>query len=160
MTLILTIAISFSIALTLPLAHTPLTLGVWILALAILLSIITAIATSSWFGLILFIIYIRGILVIFSYFAAISPNQQLPISSLLYSLLTIFILSILYLSSKSILPSSTSFSKIIYSNPNLISMYSSYQIPILMLLAILLLLILILVVKIVEHKKGPLRPFS
>nr|YP_001994396.1 NADH dehydrogenase subunit 6 [Terebellides stroemii]ABW76476.1 NADH dehydrogenase subunit 6 [Terebellides stroemii] len=160
MTLILTITLTLSMALTLPLAHTPLTLGAWVLMLAILLSMTTAMTTSTWFGLILFIIYISGMLVMFSYFAAISPNQHLPISNLLYSLLTILILSITYLSSKSILPSSTSFSKITYSNPNLMSMYSNYQVPILMLLAILLLLILILVVKIVEHKKGPLRPFS
>lgn len=160
MTLTLVIALSIRIALTLPLAYTPLTLGAWILSLAILFSIITAITISSWFGFILFIIYVRGMLVIFSYFAAISPNQQLNMYHLLYPLLITFILSTIYIASKSILPSSLSSIKDFYLNSRLTYIYSTYQVPTLILLATLLLLVLVLVVKIVEHKKGPLRPFS
>lgn len=159
MMLTLIVTLSIRVALTIPLATAPLRLGAWILILAILFSIITAITTSSWFGLILFIIYVRGILVIFSYFTAISPNQQLHISNILYSLLITLILTFIFFFSKSVLAPSLSFSKNTYNRPNLTYFYTSHLIPTLILLGILLLLALILVVKIVEHKKGPLRPF-
>jgi NADH-ubiquinone oxidoreductase chain 6 len=157
--LIILLTISISLVFIIPTLHTPLFLGSSILIYSFLISAITTIITSSWFGFILFIIYIGGILVIFAYFAALSPNQIhytptlfiiLPVSTLLFY----FIL----LNSQSN-----------YFSPPLIHiyrtkinslLYSQEQAPVLIFLVILLLLALIIVVKITKHTTGPLRPFQ
>lgn len=48
-------------------------MGVLVLSMSLLVSVIL-IKLRRWFGLILFIIYVGGILVIFAYFLALCPN--------------------------------------------------------------------------------------
>lgn len=69
---VLTLSFGLSIVTT----TSPIALGLWILVLSILVSILCRISYFSWFGFIIFLIYIGGILVIFAYFTAIQPNQQ------------------------------------------------------------------------------------
>ena len=73
--------ITLSIGVSLVTTRSPIALGLWILILSIFVSILCGSMLFSWFGFIIFLIYIGGILVIFAYFAAIQPNQQFRLST-------------------------------------------------------------------------------
>lgn len=156
--LIFLLSLSISLIFTAPILSTPLLLGLWILLYSLLISALTAISTSSWFGLILFIIYIGGILVIFAYFAALSPNQTYISPILSLTLPTSIIIFFMYLNRTKIHLFTPSHIFLSYTKINTI-IYTQEQAPILVFLVILLLLALILVVKITKHTRGPLRPF-
>jgi hypothetical protein len=148
--IILTSITAFSIFL----AINPLTIGILILIIALLLSITFAYAMSSWLALLLFLIYIGGILVIFSYFVSIIPNQtiafQFIISSIFLSIISISII----IQFINISPTITT---IINNQLNFI--YLKINSPILITLALILLFTIIVVVKLTTLSKGPLRPF-
>lgn len=157
MSLIIFFFLTASISLTLPLASTPLTLGLWVLILAFIVATSISLPLSSWFRFILFIIYIGGLLVIFAYFTAIDPNSKLDLSNLIgITLGTMLVLTLIF--------SSTSLSALSTLHaPYLISfsiLFSSKNIPTLLIAAIVLFLALIRVVKITQRKEGPLRPFN
>lgn len=156
--IIISAAIAF--AFTLPLMFTPVTLGIWIFVLALITASFISFLTSSWFGLVLFIIYIGGILVMFSYFVATAPNQKFNIIFPFVLFLSIFLLSFIIFSIDShtqfLSPSLNSF----FTYNSFAFLYLPNNIPILIFLAVLLLLALIFVVKIASRKAGPLRPFN
>lgn len=147
------------LAITLPITTTPITIGVWILLFATISATIVAILSTSWFGLILFIIYVGGLLVMFSYFSAVSPNQQIKISSAIL-VAALALITILLVSFKTL--SSLSHSAITHflAQPNLTLLFSGLNLPILLFLALLLLLAMIVVVKLAQRSEGPLRPFK
>lgn len=157
---ILVISAAFSLALTLPLILTPITLGVWIFILALLSASLVTFFSSSWFGLILFIIYIGGILVIFSYFVATAPNQKIRLSAPASILILLFITasSVLFINQHSYFLSPIINTTLTFNS--FASLYLPTYIPVLIFLAALLLLALILVVKVADRKEGPLRPFN
>ena len=134
------------------LALNPLSIGIIILSIALLLAILYSSIISSWIGFLIFLIYIGGILVIFAYFVALTPNQQINIFIIIpLSLALISIPIIIYV--YSITPPSSPFSK------NINTFYTLNNTSILLILAIILLFTIIVVVKIVTNNKGPLRPF-
>lgn len=144
----LIISISSSILLTI----SPLSIGITILIIAVTLSIIFASIISSWVAFLIFLIYVRGILVIFAYFVSLIPNQSTNITSFYLPLAIIRILIITTQESAYI----NNYTQIIkYIN----TFYSINNTPILIILALALLLAIIVVVKIVINNKGPLRPF-
>lgn len=160
MTFILVSSIFISLSLTLPLLLAPLTLGFWILLISLLSARLITLFSSSWFGLILFIIYIGGILVIFSYFTAVAPNQKLNITILIF-ITSIMILLIYTFQTpyKFLTPSQQPLC--LHTNiQSFAYLYTPNQTPFLIILALLLLLALIFVVKITNRNYGPLRPFS
>lgn len=149
-----------SLSLTLPLIITPLILGLWILLISLITANLLTFFATSWFGLILFIIYIGGILVIFSYFTAITPNQKFKISSTIITP-TLFIILLSFRNKQTFIHPVTLQPSIYI--PQLYSfsyLLSPSQGPLLIFLAALLLLALIFVVKIVNRTRGPLRPFN
>ena len=150
----------FAFASTLPLIFTPITLGIWIFLLALITASLIGFLTSSWFGLILFIIYIGGILVIFSYFVATAPNQKFRLLLPLCLFFTIFCFSFLFFSINLHLAfSSAALFEQLTSN-SFAFLYLPKNIAILIFLASLLLLALIFVVKVARRNGGPLRPFN
>lgn len=147
------------LAITLPITTTPITIGVWILLFATLSATILALLSASWFGFILFIIYVGGLLVMFSYFSAVSPNQQIKISSaIIVARLTLGTTMLISFKPASSLPHSaiTHF----VAQPNFTLLFSQFNLPILLFLASLLLLAIIVVVKLTQRSEGPLRPFK
>ena len=139
-------------ALALPLSSNPLTLGILILLTALLLSSIFASSISSWLAFLIFLIYIGGILVIFSYFVSVIPNQTLSINQLKFITITFILLTIL---SQWLLLTPI----IKFSTPQINLIYTSSNTPILIFLASTLFLIIVIVVKISSQRKGPLRSF-
>jgi len=153
--MILTITLLItSLAFTIFIALNPVSLGIIILAIALLLAITFAYSISSWVAFLIFLIYIGGILVIFSYFVAIVPNQNLSIIHILISIIISIISLLIITQSLNIKPSIHS----TYIN-NLNIIYSSSNIYTLIILASILLFTIIVVVKLTILSKGPLRPF-
>nr|QGZ10014.1 NADH dehydrogenase subunit 6 [Eisenia nordenskioldi nordenskioldi] len=136
------------------LASTPIILGMNILIMALLLSAVFASFISSWFAFLIFLIYVGGMLVMFAYFLALTPNQQiLNPNNTIYSLFSMTTLSFLtyYIDIK--IPPMMEF----YQGNTLL--YLKPTAPFLILLAMVLLLTMIIVVKLTTLSKGPLRPF-
>jgi len=155
--MILTILILATIttSLSIYLAATPIILGINILLIALLIASTYAIYIRSWYAFILFLIYVGGILVIFVYFLAISPNQQIPYSKIasvrILSFLVLLFLSQLFNFKVTIINNFTQGRVILYIIKNA---------PTLIILALILLLAIIIVVKITNRSTGPLRPFN
>nr|BDQ44400.1 NADH dehydrogenase subunit 6 [Amynthas habereri] len=137
------------------LSTTPIMLGINILTMALLLSATLATSMSSWYAFLVFLIYIGGMLVMFAYFLALSPNQQMPTTSnMVYMVVTLATLTIVAITTqtKIYMPQ-----EMYQDNMYLYSINTS---PILILLALILLLTMVIVVKLTSRSKGPLRPFN
>lgn len=142
------------ITISILLASRPLAIGVSILSIAILVALIFALTASSWFAFLIFLIYVGGILVIFSYFVALTPNQP-TISSLNY-IIGASALLISMAVTKWLAPYSILIQLKIY---NIGRIYTVNNSTILVALALILLLIMVVTVKITCRSKGPLRAF-
>lgn len=139
-------------------ATSPLTLGCSILTLTLAFCCLSSLFTLSWFTLILFLIYVGGLLIIFAYFVALSPNQHhqflisppllfivfLVTTALSSFYIPLFINTPLFYSTSQLMP-------ILYTYENFLSLIFA---------AVTLFITLLAVVKTVRLPFGPLRPFS
>lgn len=155
MTLTLYILTIITTTFTLYLASTPIILGINILLIALLLSAVFASFIRSWFAFLIFLIYVGGILVIFAYFLALTPNQQMANSNnLLYGLISLITFGALTYTANIKIPPMSEFHQ-----GNSI-LYLTNTAPFLVILALILLLTMVIVVKLTLRSKGPLRPFN
>jgi NADH-ubiquinone oxidoreductase chain 6 len=128
-------------------------IGVILISTTLIFTIIITLIFFSWYSFILFLIYITGLLVIFIYFLAISPNNlsyspYLPNIIILTLLILPFNLKIPYIKSKK-------------QNFELdpAELLHSYNTPIYLTIAVLLLLILLIVVSLTWKPRKPIRHF-
>lgn len=150
--IILTLSILLTITAAITMSLNPITIGILILITSLVLTLIYSILLTSWVAFLIFLIYVGGILVIFAYFVALTPNQQRNILRL--PITTIFLSSLLIITTRNF--------RIKIPQLNLNSIRTFYQINninLLFILAIILLFTIIVVVKLVTNNKGPLRPF-
>nr|YP_133780.1 NADH dehydrogenase subunit 6 [Urechis caupo]AAT12189.1 NADH dehydrogenase subunit 6 [Urechis caupo] len=155
MSLSFTLILSMSLICSLFLATSPLTLGIWVLILALMIATTMALALSSWFGMITFLIYVGGMMVMFSYFAALSPNQQLnlgPMAKTTLATLLLLMTTLKFFAPPSLSPFS--------STPKLTFMYQPENLSLLIFFGSILFFALVAVVKISRRESGPLRPFK
>jgi len=147
-----------TVILLLPLSSSPIDIGAWIFLLTLTASAFIGLATSNWFGLVIFIIYIRGILVIFAYFVASAPNQiiNIAINALIGLLIFILLFNFFYFNHHFLFTAPIQYPAETYSFAIL---FSFTQGPVLLFLAGLLLNTLICVAKVANRIEGPLRPF-
>nr|AVW86067.1 NADH dehydrogenase subunit 6 [Branchipolynoe pettiboneae] len=160
MLLIISSAMFTSLSLSIIMASSPLSMGLWILLIALSASWLTSIIFNSWFAIIIFLIYIGGMLVMFAYFTALTPNQPLGMMTMWFSFLMAFIITMMLMClSYSSLPMmfSISFNSML---PSITSMFLPKNTFLILLLATTLFFILVAVVKISLLSKGPLRPFK
>lgn len=160
MLLLVSSAILIALSLSLILASSPLAIGFWVLLIALACSFFSASIFNTWFAFIIFLVYIGGILVIFAYFTALTPNQPLGLS-IIISISTIAFITFFSIvnSNNRILPSLISTNFINITNPITI-IFNPYNSFLLFLLASILFFILVAVVKITNITNGPLRPFN
>lgn len=130
----------------------PVRLGATILCTAVFVALRLTFISTGWFGLITFIIYVGGILVMFAYFAALQPNQQ--ITNWRWILIPSLFIIISYTSFQ---PSPIIWKLI---TPNTAHIYSTPNIILPIIIALILFLALIIVVKTSRANEGPLRPFQ
>ncbi len=140
--------------LTLPLVSSPLLMGLWVLFIAMRISMWLGVLGIRWFGLILFLIYIGGILVIFIYFIAMIPNQRHEIK--IFIVFRVLFLLVLVRGLKFRLVGWFTES---HGLANSIILFSVPQGPVLILIFVILLVSLLIVVKVTRRVYGPLRPF-
>lgn len=133
--------------------NTPITIGINILIIALSTATLYATLISSWIAFLLFLIYIRGTLVIFAYFVAMSPNTQIYTTYQIIIILLTWPITLAIFIIISPNPEISNFS--IQSN----TFYTKFSIPTLIILALVLLFTILIVVKISSNTKGPLRPF-
>nr|ACR00069.1 NADH dehydrogenase subunit 6 [Paralvinella sulfincola] len=146
-----------AMALSLPLATTPLTLGFWVLCIALMMAAWLSTLTLSWFSMILFVIYVSGMLVMFAYCVAITPNYTIPNKLLLPASLMLAMASIITLANT---PQQIQYFSQDTLPPMQQFMFQPTQSPVLVFLVILLFLAMVLAVKISDRNQGPLRPFN
>ena len=135
----------------------PLSLGIWILYLTLLISLTSALIFSTWLAIFILLIYVSGLLVIFAYFAALTPNRMFIISN---SYKTFFLSFSVFLSYYSLLnitytPSYFLTNNFSYNNFSYIFIHNN--IPIFIFLVLFLFFVLVAVVKISNFSSGPLR---
>merc|ERR1712141_120537 len=141
---------------TLALATSPLFIGLWIIRLALVIAISTSIILTSWLGIIMFLIYVGGLLVIFAYFVALTPN--LLIESKTITLILTLSTPLIFLSVRIILISDNKlFSDITQLPLRFLISENLYTIT---LIALTLFFALVAVVKICSTFSSPLRPFN
>lgn len=151
------LAASISLAFTLILAPSPLFLGLWILLLALSISLLLSFSAASWLGLFIFLIYVGGLLVIFAYFVALTPNLIIG-GGPLYTLLPLsFITLLITINILFIFPPST---PLIFNPINIFILTTKINSAALITLALALFIALVAVVKICSHSASPLRPFN
>lgn len=165
MTSVVLMAFRFCSVFMLPLIAQPLRLGLAIMVLRLLLCILTAMLLSSWYAYILFLIYVGGLLVIFAYVAALSPNIIFLGINAGFVVIITFIPSFILLYNYSFLDL-TNFGNLSFwlEAKSLktygIELVSPYYVSILIALGVVLLVNLIVVVKICFYQQSSLRPFK
>nr|YP_003204700.1 NADH dehydrogenase subunit 6 [Oxymeris dimidiata]ACF04833.1 NADH dehydrogenase subunit 6 [Oxymeris dimidiata] len=165
MSVMVVLSLAFSSLLMLPLMGQPLSLGLVIMMSTLFMCVVSAITLSSWYGYILFLIYVGGLLVMFAYVAALSPNvlfgKGTPaiffgVSMSFFGLIMYFY-PLIDLSSLSLAGDYSDFKFLkLYG----VEMVSPDMISILIGLGIVLLINLIVVVKVCYYQRASLRPFS
>lgn len=147
------ILICLSLGISIVIIESPIIIGLWILTLRINISLICMFYRRRWFGYIIFIIYVGGILVMFSYFRAIQPNQYIRINKRI----SFFFLVIINLPARGYIVLVDIFK---VTEINIFSLFIENNIWFFFLLALVLFLALVSVVKITISGRGPLRPFK
>lgn len=159
------ITLATSTLSVLPLITQPLTIGVVIMTSTLFLCLLIASFLSRWYRYVLFLIYVGGLLVIFAYVIALSPNTIFKAELLVPAVFTAISAFISLLLNKQIfrsLSSATahpSYQRSLFLKECGTELVRSFSISILIGLACVLLINLIVVVKICFYQRGSLRPF-
>nr|WAP91511.1 NADH dehydrogenase subunit 6 [Grimpoteuthis sp.] len=166
MGLILLLSISFSLISFSIMIIQPLSLGFMLMVISIMSSILVSFISYSWYGYMLFLVYIGGMLVMFMYVISLIPNfiflsfkMTLFFFFFFFCMLMIFLFTLYNYMDLSGMD-------FMYMNMNLMSMGNSglimmkYNFFCYVLLGVLLLFVLISVVKICYYCDGPLRVFK
>lgn len=132
----------------------PVQITLIIIFIALLTASLLTILISSWYAFLIFLIYVGGILVIFAYFTATSPNHQTSNIKKIILYLRLRFSVLIYTIRLPI-----NFQTIESRSYQIISIFSSNNSYLLIGITIMLLLTIIIVVKIASRSKGPLRSF-
>lgn len=130
-------------------------IGAILLRRASIVTVLTSFITNSWYAFILFLIYITGLLVLFRYFIALSPNSyntsKKCFKAYIFILIPICFIPSFYVTN---LPTF----KIRYEK-DVISLFIRNNIPIYIFIVITLLLLLLIVVSLTYKSPSPLRHY-
>jgi len=149
------ISIIVSAFLILPLIKTPLIITLIIILIRIILALIFRLSISSWYAFLIFLIYVRGMLVIFAYFTATTPNQsKLHIKSTIY-ILILSLITLSFISSYWVSEPLINLQKYQITN-----IFSAQNIYILIIITLILLFTIVVIVKLTTRSKGPIRSFK
>nr|QVX31175.1 NADH dehydrogenase subunit 6 [Gesiella jameensis] len=163
MLLIMSSSIFIAMSLSVMMLTTPIFMGIWMLLTALMSTILISNFLKSWFALLIFLIYIGGMLVMFAYFSSLTPNQFLNTK---FTFITFLMLMIMFSSTKIINHkyiniNNTIQMQEIYTNfLSYINLFSYNNLFLLLFLVMTLFFVLIAVVKITIMNMGPLRPFN
>nr|AXA45411.1 NADH dehydrogenase subunit 6 [Otitoma sp. MNHN IM 2013-9848] len=165
MSALIIFSLTFSSLSMLPMMSQPLSLGLVIMICTFWMCVISAVTLSSWYAYILFLIYVGGLLVMFAYVAALSPNILFGKGTPLLFFLGTFIFLTMMMYFYPMIDLSSKGDLNMYSMSKSLKMYgiemvSPHMISILIGLAVILLINLIVVVKICYYQQAALRPYQ
>nr|APH08721.1 NADH dehydrogenase subunit 6 [Benthomangelia sp. JEU-2016] len=165
MSIMIMLSITSSSLLILPLMSQPLSLGLMIMISTLFMCVISAMFLSQWYGYILFLIYVGGLLVMFAYVAALSPNILFDRATpFLFMLIMTIMFMIFYTQYMFVdltsLEYFNTYTKMKFLKTYGIEMISPQMTSILISLATILLINLVVVVKICYYRHASLRPFE
>nr|YP_009169439.1 NADH dehydrogenase subunit 6 [Naticarius hebraeus]AKL90636.1 NADH dehydrogenase subunit 6 [Naticarius hebraeus] len=148
-----------------PLMAQPLSLGLSIMISTGLMCMLASMLLSSWYGYILFLIYVGGLLVMFAYVSALSPNVLFTGMGafILFAFLLILSTIVFYFYSftdTNMISYASELSELKSLKTYGSQLVSPHTTSILVGLGIILLINLVVVVKICYYQQAPLRPFS
>jgi len=132
-------------------SNNPIIIRLIIISISIILSTIISLNISSWYALILFLIYVGGIIVIFSYFVRLRSNDSIILKTNIHFTALPLIL---------IKANKLQVNAQIYKRSQINIIYESKNTTILLIIIIILLIIIIIVIKIVKKNNAPLRGFN
>nr|AXA45385.1 NADH dehydrogenase subunit 6 [Inquisitor sp. MNHN IM 2013-18505] len=165
MSALIIFSLTFSSLIMLPMMSQPLSLGLVIMLSTFWMCVVSAVTLSSWYAYILFLIYVGGLLVMFAYVAALSPNvlfgKGTPV--VLFISMSFLFAGTMYFYPMIDLPSIGDLNAFFVSKflkTYAVEMVSPGMISILIGLAIILLVNLIVVVKICYYQRATLRPYQ
>nr|AQT38716.1 NADH dehydrogenase subunit 6 [Margarya monodi] len=163
MTVLIFGSLSLTFCFIIPLMAQPLSLGFCIMMLTLLMCVMIGVFLSSWYGFILFLIYVGGLLVMFAYVAALIPNIFMDID-LFGGLIGVVQISFMYMywgfffiDVKGLDVLNVMF--MVNKKMSSVELVSPEFITILIGLGVILLVNMIVVVKICYHKYSVMRPF-
>nr|YP_008593243.1 NADH dehydrogenase subunit 6 [Sepia lycidas]BAN81970.1 NADH dehydrogenase subunit 6 [Sepia lycidas] len=166
MSLIVLISFGFSLISLCLMVIQPLSLGLMLMLSVICVSSLMSLLIFSWYGYLLFLVYVGGMLVMFMYIISLVPNLIFLSSKVMIYFFVIyfsyFLVNYLYL--KEIISEEVkdnllmNYSSISCMSSDMILMLDNFLCYI--LLGIILLFVLISVVKICYYCEGPLRVFK
>nr|YP_009318345.1 NADH dehydrogenase subunit 6 [Angaria delphinus]AOZ71826.1 NADH dehydrogenase subunit 6 [Angaria delphinus] len=162
MTIAMLSSLSLSLLLLMFIMLQPLSLGLCIMALSTSLCALISFTLSSWYGYILFLIYIGGLLVMFAYVSALAPNNFFSsikaISLFLVAILFFLVMiSTLYTTDLKFMEYSDSLCSLKTMNSSGRMLISPSNMSLMIILGVILLVNLLAVVKICYYQQGPLR---
>nr|YP_010713529.1 NADH dehydrogenase subunit 6 [Lyncina vitellus]WDA98661.1 NADH dehydrogenase subunit 6 [Lyncina vitellus] len=165
MTALIMLVFSLASVFMFPLMAQPLSLGLSIMISTLLMCALTGMMLSSWYGYILFLIYVGGLLVMFAYVAALSPNilfgSGFPLLLFFMLLVPLSVAFYLYpVKDFSVMSTLNDYSSFMYLKSFGSELISPDSVSILIGLGTILLLNLIVVVKICYYQHASLRPFN
>ena len=144
-----------ALAGALPFVKSLVTFGVLCFSIVFFLCCVAGFVVARWAGMFIFLVYIGGLIVMFGYFLAICPNQKVRFRRWRRVVIGgVVVLGVLCVRGR--LPMSVEF----YNRSGMDVMFTKAGFPLLSFLAFTLFLTLVVVVKVVEARKGPLRPFK
>nr|BDC91901.1 NADH dehydrogenase subunit 6 [Armandia sp. GK-2021] len=140
--------ICISMSFLLSVVASPFHVGALVLGLSVVSAIILSSATT-WFSLILLLMYVGGMLVTFAYFLALCPNQIMGLSPMM---VVPFLFGLMLLSSLN--------SLFVVKSEEMCNIYEVQNFVIFIILGVVLFLAMVSVVKMVSRPFGALRPFT
>ncbi|YP_112444.1 NADH dehydrogenase subunit 6 (mitochondrion) [Octopus vulgaris] len=166
MVLMMYFSLGFSIVSLLIILIQPLSLGFMIMLVSIFMSILISFFIYSWYGYMLFLVYVGGLLVMFMYIISLIPNliffSKGLIMYMLVGFLSFFLMNMIsmyyYLD---VNMSVMKMMEVKFLSLGMSSLLmSSFNFFCYVFLGVLLLLVLVSVVKICYYCEGPLRVFK
>lgn len=144
-----------ALGVALPFVKSLVTFGVLCFLLVFLLSNVIRFCVTGWVGMMIFLVYVGGLMVMFGYFLAICPNQKVRFKHWRWVVSgAVFVFGVLSVWGRVPWPIEFSMS------PGMNVMFTEAGSPLLCLVAFILFFTLVVVVKVTEARKGPLRPFN
>nr|QXJ42315.1 NADH dehydrogenase subunit 6 [Sepiadariidae sp. GS-2020] len=166
MSLMIITSISFSLMGVSMMVIQPLSLGFMLILMVLFTSVLISMIIYSWYGYLLFLVYVGGMLVMFMYIISLVPNLIFLSSKVFMFFFSVFIMFLVMSVSSTkymINIEMKNFELFNYNNNSLggASLVMIYDnIFCYLLLALVLLFVLISVVKICYYCEGPLRIFK
>nr|YP_004935473.1 NADH dehydrogenase subunit 6 [Semirossia patagonica]BAL27743.1 NADH dehydrogenase subunit 6 [Semirossia patagonica] len=166
MSLLFMVSVGFSLSSVSMMVIQPLSLGFMLMSMVLCMSILMSMIIFSWYGYLLFLIYVGGMLVMFAYVISLIPNFIFISSKVVlyffsiffgFMMMNFFIMKdMIGVEFKDIMM--LNYSSMSMGGGSVIMMYNNFFCY--LLLGFILLFVLISVVKICYYCEGPLRVFK